>query len=219
MFKNYEMRSILIVLAMFFSAGSFAQQVNPENIVKEFSEKMQTIKSLSATFNFTLENLQEKITDTHQGKILAKGNMFYLELMGMEVFFDGQTKWQYIKEANEVTISKKNQKENSFLEDPMKLFKDYDKNFKYKFIGESKSKNRTIYELDFFPRDLNLPYSSVKLQFDKATLEPVFIRYQGKDGNSYIIQIKNFKSNIPVRDDRFTFDVSKHKGIEVIDMR
>lgn len=213
------MRSILIVLAMFFSAGSFAQQVNPENIVKEFSEKMQTIKSLSATFNFTLENLQEKITDTHQGKILAKGNMFYLDLMGMEVFFDGQTKWQYIKEANEVTISKKNQKEGSFLEDPMKLFKDYDKNFKYKFIGESKSKNRTIYELDFFPRDLNLPYSSVKLQFDKATLEPVFIRYQGKDGNNYIIQIKNFKSNIPVRDDRFTFDVSKHKGIEVIDMR
>lgn len=213
------MRSILIVLAMFFSAGSFAQQVNPENIVKEFSEKMQTIKSLSATFNFTLENLQEKITDTHQGKILAKGNMFYLELMGMEVFFDGQTKWQYIKEANEVTISKKNQKENSFLDDPMKLFKDYDKNFKYKFIGESKSKNRTIYELDFFPRDLNLPYSSVKLQFDKTTLEPVFIRYQGKDGNNYIIQIKNFKSNVPVRDDRFTFDVSKHKGIEVIDMR
>lgn len=213
------MRPILIVLAMLFSAGSFAQQVNPENIVKEFSEKMQTIKSLSATFNFTLENLQEKITDTHQGKILAKGNMFYLELMGMEVFFDGQTKWQFIKEANEVTISKKSQKEGSFLEDPMKLFKDYDKNFKYKFIGESKSKNRTIYELDFFPRDLNLPYSSVKLQFDKATLEPVFIRYQGKDGNNYIIQIKNFKSNIPVRDDRFTFDVSKHKGIEVIDMR
>lgn len=180
---------------------------------------MQEIKSLSATFSFTLENLQERITDTHQGKILAKGKMFYLDLMGMEVFSDGQTKWQYIKEANEVTISKMNVKENSFLDDPMKLFKDYDKNFKYKYIRQQKSKNRVLHEVDFFPRDLSLPYSSVKLQFDAKTLEPYLIRYQGKDGNNYIIQIKNFKSNVPLRDDRFKFDVGKHKGIEVIDMR
>ncbi len=206
---------VLMVLAVELQA----QHVNPDAVVKEFSQKMQTIKTLSATFSFTLENLQEKITDTHQGKIFAKGNMFYIDLMGMEVFFNGQTKWQYIKDANEVTISMKNAKEESFLEDPMKFFRDYEKNFKYKFIGESKVRNRITYEVDFFPRDLTLPYSSVKLKFDKALLEPVMIRYQGKDGNNYIIQIKNFKSNIPIRDDRFAFDVSKHKGIEVIDMR
>lgn len=105
------------------------------------------------------------------------------------------------------------------MDDPMKLFKDYDKNFKYKYIGQQKSKNRVLHEVDFFPRDLNLPYSSVKLQFDANTLEPYLIRYQGKDGNNYIIQIKNFKSNVPLRDDRFKFDVEKHKGVEVIDMR
>lgn len=201
------------------SITAFGQQVNPEEIVKSFSNKMQEIKSLSATFNFTLENLQERITDTHQGKILAKGKMFYLDLMGMEVYSDGQTKWQYIKEAKEVTISKMNVKENSFLDDPMKLFKDYDKNFKYKYVGQQNIKNRVIHEVDFFPRDLNLPYSSVKLQFDANTLEPYLIRYQGKDGNNYIIQIKNFKSNVPLRDERFKFELQKHKGVEVVDMR
>lgn len=201
------------------SITAFGQQVNPEEIVKSFSNKMQEIKSLSATFNFTLENLQERITDTHQGKILAKGKMFYLDLMGMEVYSDGQTKWQYIKEAKEVTISKMNVKENSFLDDPMKLFKDYDKNFKYKYVGQLNIKNRVIHEVDFFPRDLNLPYSSVKLQFDANTLEPYLIRYQGKDGNNYIIQIKNFKSNVPLRDERFKFELQKHKGVEVVDMR
>lgn len=208
--------SLLIFSSSFTALG---QQVNPEEIVKSFSNKMQEIKSLSATFNFTLENLQERITDTHQGKILAKGKMFYLDLMGMEVYSDGQTKWQYIKEAKEVTISKMNVKENSFLDDPMKLFKDYDKNFKYKYVGQQNIKNRVIHEVDFFPRDLNLPYSSVKLQFDANTLEPYLIRYQGKDGNNYIIQIKNFKSNVPLRDDRFKFEVEKHKGVEVVDMR
>ncbi|BDX38765.1 hypothetical protein CYCD_21200 [Tenuifilaceae bacterium CYCD] len=214
------MNKFSTLLFIFLSINIFAQE-NPEatKAVKDFSLKMQTVKTISATFSFTLENLQEKITDTHQGKIVAKGNKYLLELMGMEMYFDGQTKWQYIKEANEVTISKYNSGDGGFLDDPTKLFKDYDKNFKSKFIGEYTEKNRTIYELDFFPKDLNLPYSAVKLQFDKNTLEPVLIRYQGKDGNNYIIKVKTFKSNLPMRDERFTFEPEKHKGIEIIDMR
>lgn len=214
------MKKILVILFVFVPFCIFSQE-NPEatQAVKDFSQKMQSVKTINATFTFTLENLQEKITDTHQGKIIAKGNKYILEMMGMEIFFDGLTKWQYIKEANEVTISKQTTTDGGFLDDPSKLFKDYDKNFKSKFIGEHKEKNRTIYELDFFPKDLNLPYSAVKLQFDKNTLEPVLIRYQGKDGNNYIIKVKTFKSNLPVRDDRFSFEPQKHKGIEVIDMR
>lgn len=214
------MKKILGILLVFVPFCIFAQE-NPDatQAVKDFSQKMQTVKTINATFTFTLENLQEKITDTHQGKIIAKGNKYILEMMGMEIYFDGITKWQYIKEANEVTVSKQTTTDGGFLDDPSKLFKDYDKNFKSKFIGEHKEKNRTIYELDFFPKDLNLPYSAVKLQFDKNTLEPVLIRYQGKDGNNYIIKVKTFKSNLPVRDDRFTFEPQKHKGIEVIDMR
>ncbi|MGE0088617.1 MAG: outer membrane lipoprotein carrier protein LolA [Bacteroidales bacterium] len=214
------MKKIILLLFIFTSINIFAQE-NPEatKAVKDFSEKMQTVKSISATFTFTLENLQEKITDTHQGKIVAKGNKYLLDLMGMEIYFDGQTKWQYIQEANEVTISKPNTGDGGFLDDPTKLFKDYDKNFKSKFIGEHKVKNRTIYELDFFPKDLTLPYSSVRLQFDKHSLEPVLIRYQGKDGNNYIIKVKTFKSNLPMRDERFSFEPQKHKGIEIIDMR
>lgn len=214
------MKKIFAILLVFVPFCIFAQE-NPDatQAVKDFSQKMQTVKTINASFTFTLENLQEKITDTHQGKIIAKGNKYFLEMMGMEIYFDGTTKWQYIKEANEVTISKQTTNDGGFLDDPSKLFKDYDKNFKSKFIGEHKDKNRTIYELDFFPKDLNLPYSAVKLQFDRNTLEPVLIRYQGKDGNNYIIKVKTFKSNLPVRDERFTFEPQKHKGIEIIDMR
>ncbi len=214
------MKKIILLLLFFTPIYIFGQEnPNATKAVKDFSQKMQTVKTINATFTFTLENLQEKITDTYQGKIIAKGNKYLLEMMGMEIFFDGTTKWQYIKEANEVTVSKQTTSDGGFLDDPSKLFKDYDKNFKSKFIGEHKEKNRTIYELDFFPKDLNLPYSAVKLQFDKNSLEPVLIRYQGKDGNNYIIKVKTFKSNLPVRDDRFTFEPQKHKGIEVIDMR
>lgn len=190
-----------------------------KDVVSAFSVKMQNLKSLSAKFTFTLENLKEKITDTHEGDIVVKGKMYNLELMGMEAYYDGKTKWQYNKEANEVTISEPKVLEGGFFDDPTKLFKDYEKNFKSKYVGEKVEKGRLIYELELYPIDLKTPYSMLNLKFDKKTLEPILIKYQGKDGNNYIIKVKVFRSNVPVRDERFNFDPKKHKGIEIIDMR
>ncbi len=190
-----------------------------KDIVSAFSVKMQNLTSLTAKFSFTLENLQEKITDTHEGEIVVKGKKYNLELMGMQSYYDGVTKWQYNKEANEVTISKPTVIEGGFFDDPTKLFKDYEKNFKSKFIGEQVVKGRNIYEIELYPIDLKTPYSKLNLTFDKKTLEPVQIKYQGKDGNNYIISVKMFRSNVIVRDERFTFEPKKHKGIEIIDMR
>ena len=210
----------LFLLVVCLSVTVFGQNApQGKDIVKEFSDKMQKLTSLSAKFSFTLENLQEKISDTHEGDIQVKGKMYNLELMGMEAFYDGETKWQFNKQANEVTISKPTAGDGGFIDDPTKLFKDYEKNFKSKYIGEKAEKNRTIYELELYPIDLKAPYSKLNLMFDKKTLEPVQIKYQGKDGNNYIIKVKIFRSNVPVRDERFSFDVKKHKGVEVIDMR
>lgn len=210
----------IFIIVVCLSITVFGQNAPAgKDVVKEFSDKMQKLTSLSAKFSFTLENLQEKITDTHEGEIVVKGKKYDLELMGMEAFYDGETKWQFNKQANEVTISKPTVIEGGFLDDPTKLFKDYEKNFKSKYIGEKAEKNRIIYELELIPIDLKTPYSKLNLKFDKKTLEPVQIKYQGKDGNNYIIKVKVFRSNVPVRDERFTFDPKKHKGIEVIDMR
>lgn len=210
----------LLLLSICFAMAINAQNApQGKDVVKEFSVKMQNLTSLLAKFSFTLENLQEKITDTHDGDIVVKGKKYNLELMGMDSYFDGTTKWQYNKEANEVTISKPTINEGGFLDDPTKLFKDYEKNFKIKYVGEVAERNRVIYELELFPLDLKTPYSKLTLKFDRRTLEPVMIRYQGKDGNNYIIKVKVFRSNVPIRDERFNFDPKKHKGIEIIDMR
>jgi len=213
-------KTSLFLLVVCFSVTVFGQNAPlGKDVVKAFSVKMQNLTSLMAKFTFTLENLQEKITDSHEGDIVVKGKKYNLELMGMESFYNGETKWQYNKEANEVTISKPTTVEGGFFDDPTKLFKDYEKNFKSKYFGEKVEKGRYIYELELFPIDLKTPYSKLSLKFDKRTLEPVQIRYQGKDGNNYIIKVKVFRSNVPVRDERFNFEPKRHKGIEIIDMR
>lgn len=213
------MNRFLIIAALLIPVHTIAQDAETE-IVNKFCYNMQNAKGVTASFTFTLENIQEKISSSYQGKLLFSDNRYILELMDMETYFDGTTKWQYIKKANEVTISTPMQtNEDGFLENPTALFKDYDKNFKTKFRREFSENKRTICEFDFYPRNLNLPYSLLRLQVEKETLNPVSFKYQGKDGNSYIITLKSFKTNQQHKTEMFTFDVKKYKNIEVVDLR
>ncbi|MDY0254578.1 MAG: outer membrane lipoprotein carrier protein LolA [Tenuifilaceae bacterium] len=190
-----------------------------KDLIKSFSEKMQAYQTIQADFSFTLENLQEGFSDTHSGKLSFKGNKYSLDLMGMEVYFDGTTKWQFIPEANEVTISLPTTLDGGFLDDPTQIFRDYEQDFKSRFIGEKVEKGVALYEVDLYPEDLSEPYSLIKIIFKKKNLDPVSIKYQGKDGINYIIEVSKFTPNASVTDQDFVFNPQKHRGIEVVDLR
>jgi outer membrane lipoprotein-sorting protein len=190
-----------------------------KDLVKSFSEKMKAYETIQATFSFTLENLQEGFSDTHKGKLRFNGNKYFLELMGMEVYYDGTTKWQFIPDANEVTVSAPTSLNGGFLDDPTQIFRDYEQDFKSRFIGETIEKGVAHYEVDLYPKDLSEPYSLIKIVFKKQNLDPVSIKYQSKDGINYIIKVSKFKPNVPVKDEDFVFEPNKHKGIEIVDLR
>jgi outer membrane lipoprotein-sorting protein len=139
--------------------------------------------------------------------------------MGMEVYYDGTTKWQFIPDANEVTISVPTSLDGGFLDDPTQIFRDYEQDFKSRFIGEKVEKGVALYEVDLYPEDLSEPYSLIKIIFKKQNLDPISVKYQGKDGINYIIEVSKFKPNTNVKDDSFVFDPQKHRGIEVVDLR
>lgn len=209
-----------IALSALGALAAMSQNDDGTKIAQKLSQKIQGAQSVSCTFSFTLENLEQKHTSTFPGSIDFKGKHYVLNLMGMETRFDGHTKWQYIADANEVTISTPEATgSDEFWDNPVAVFSQYDKDFKSKLRGELKVKDRTVYDLAFYPRNLNLPYSAITLHVDKQTLTPVMLKYHGKDGNNYIIGVEQFKLNKPMPDDLFRFDPSKHKGIEVVDLR
>jgi outer membrane lipoprotein-sorting protein len=190
-----------------------------KDLIKGFSEKMQSYQTIKADFSFTLENLQEGFSDTHKGSFSFKGKNYNLNLMGMEVFFNGITKWQFIPEANEVTISKPTSLDGGFFDDPTQIFRDYEKDFKSRFIGEKLERGVSLYEVDLYPEDLSAPYSIIKIKFKKQNFEPISVKYQGKDGVNYLIEVSKFRSNLPIKDEEFVFIPSKFKGIEIVDLR
>ncbi len=127
--------------------------------------------------------------------------------------------WTYAEEDNEVTITEPDSGDNDFLSNPAKVFTFYNRDFKYLYRGETTIDSTVMHEIDFFPRNLDLPYSRIKVFIVKNTGQLAILSVVGKDGVDYSIFLKNMVTNKVFPDEVFTFELAKHKKITVVDMR
>ena len=70
-----------------------------------------------------------------------------------------------------------------------------------------------------FPRNLDQPYSRIKVFIAKQTGQLAILSAVGKDGVDYSVFLKNMVTNKVISDAVFTFEPAKHKKITVVDMR
>src|SRR5689334_386464 len=95
-----------ITLIALLAIGSLTTnaQVDPaKKILDELSVKTKSYTTLKAEFSWTVEK-KDKSKDTQSGKIQTKGAKYKLEIPGHEIYCDGKTVWDFIKDANEVQI-------------------------------------------------------------------------------------------------------------------
>ncbi len=210
---------IFIILIFAFHTAFAQQEQKAKDILDKVSAKTKSYKTFKAEFTSTLENLQEDIKETYKGTIFIKGAQYKLLFMGAEIFSDGNTIWTYLTEEEEVNINEPNKEDESFLSNPTKIFTIYEKDFKYKFVNEKFQKGRALYEIDLFPIKRDKAYSRIKLKIDKTKMQIFSIKYYGKDGNHYTIEILKFTPDIEMNDKMFIFNEKEHPDVEVIDMR
>jgi len=214
------MKKLLFLALLMLPALAFSQKdERAKEILDEFSKKTKDYKTLYSEFAFTLENTQENIKDTQKGKITIKGKKYVLDLMGTEIYFNGKTKWTFLKEANEVNLLEPKEGDGGLLDNPSRLFTIYDREFKYKFKEETTVNKIRVYVIDLYPKKVGVSYTIVRFSFNKETHEPVQIKYFSKDGNRYTLDIKVLTPNKEIGDDFFNFVAAKHPGVSVNDLR
>ena len=149
-----------------------------------------------------------------------KGQKYVVELphVGIKVFSDGTTLWNYMKEGNQVTISNIDD-ESSDLMDPSSLFSIYEKGFKSKFVDEKNIDGKVLYQIELFPDNTVQDVTKVSIEIDKANMMIRRVRLYGTDGNIYGIDVKKIETNKDFPDSDFVFDPSKYPDIEIIDFR
>ncbi len=212
---------IIIILCLFVSIFVLAQEDDAKavQLLNEVKQTMNGYNSLKLEFNFFIEDLHDASRDSFNGTAMYKGGYYRLELMGQIVFSDGKTNWTYLIDADEVNIVDNIDDDDNFV-DPKNLLKDFEKEYKVRYISHKFERNRALTEIDLYPVNIDdKRYSRITLRVDNSKKQIYSVRYVGKDGVSYVIEIYRFLENPDIPDNKIKFSESLFPGAEIIDMR
>lgn len=215
------MKNILLILTVLFAVNfAQAQDAKAKEILDQVSEKTRTYSSIYAEFTFSMVNTEMDINEKNNGTIKLKGQKYCVELpeVGVEVFSDGTTLWNYMKEGNQVTVSNIDD-ESSELMDPSSIFTIYERGFKSEFVAEKKVGGKTVYQINLFPDSDEHDVSKIEVSIDKATMMISAATLHGTDGNLYGILVKKMETDKDFTDADFVFNKANHGDVEEIDFR
>ena len=214
------MKYLFIGCCIFIFSGINAQQDQEAKVILDkAADKTNSYKTIQAGFDLTVEDRKENTTSTSKGKIMVKGDKYRVESESNTVYFDGKTMWTFASDINEVTITEPDMEDEDFLGNPAKILLWYNRDFKYRYVQETTYNGKSVHEIDLFPKNLDQPYSRIKLYLGTDDLLLYFVKSAGKDGIDYKIKLTDYILDKDLNDDLFVFDPTKHKKVEIIDMR
>lgn len=208
-------------LSIAFSAISFlgfAQQNEAKAILDQLSEKTKQYSSITSEFTFTLDDVSADVHHSQEGKLKMKGKSYYIQLGENHIYSDGETRWTYAEEMNEVYIDIAEGGDDAL--NPTEIYTVWETGFKHYYQSEVQVNGKTCHLIKLNPTAPDeKTFHTVNLYIDKTKLELVKIEILGKQGDNYTYNMKTFKPNIAYTEKDFIFDATTHPGVEEIDNR
>jgi chaperone LolA len=209
------MKKLVIFSALISWAVASSAQYDPEAkaVLDAMSGKYKKVAAFSAQFTQKIENTSAGIEEEIEGKITVKGTKYKLDVIESEIYNNGKEVWVYTPDMKEVTVSKYNPAEEEIT--PGNVYDIYKKGFKYALISQLPNGDKVI-ELD--PEKRDKTYHKIRLIIEKDNSLKSFTVFE-KSGSKYVYSVKGFTPITTLDDSFFTFNVAKHKDVEVIDFR
>jgi outer membrane lipoprotein-sorting protein len=213
-----RIKNTVVLLLILFPSFAFSQR-GVKEVLDELSKTIASYKCLYFEYTVKIEDLHLNTSEMQDGKVLMKGNKYRLSTKEIDIYSDGVTQWQYLKEENEVMISLPDST-SDIVANPLGFILGDKKEFKQKLKGEVIEDGFDLLEIDFYPIDIKMPYAYIRTRIDDKAHKPYSIKYVGKDGVHYTIKIKQYAPDIELpKDEEFVFDASKHPDLETVDLR
>ena len=218
------MKRLSWAILLLATLSCFAQKDPEAKILLDKAAKQAAgYKSVTAEFDCVYENLAEEKSETYNGTLLLKGNRFRIDVDKTITFCDGKTRWAYLTESNEVTISpieptNDDAPEEKFMSDPMSLYTIYRSGFKYIMGDTEEIGGKTMQIIEIAPENIKKPYFKIKYWFTPNN-DLYQIKCFQKDGTRFTLTLTKFQTNQKIDDAELNFDAKKYPGVEIIDMR
>ena len=212
--------SFILILILMFVAASAQQDEKAKSILEQVSKKTGSFQSIQADFSLTLRNTALRINERNDGNIILKGQKYSIDLpdMGIKIFSNETTTWNYMKNGNQVMITNAGEDSDDLM-NPAALFNIYERDFTPKFLKDSTIAGKAVHIIELLPNNNVMDVSKVNVNIDKNTMMLQSVLLHETDGSQYIIEIKNMVTNRNFPDSDFVFDTRKFPDVEVIDLR
>lgn len=178
-------------------------------------EKSQGIQLF---FKTTSTDDKGNLYEPQTGTAFIKGNRFKLEMESMDIWFDGETQWVFIKETNEINISKPDGQEVAAVS-PLALLGMYKNGYILK-APLSKTINGTpVWQIEMVPATGNKQFKRVTAAISKKNNTVVQVILTSANHMKTQIDITSYNANHQFDNAMFRFDKTAHPGVEIIDLR
>jgi len=203
-------KTFLLILGIL--ASIIMQGQSADEFLKQAIEKNKSYNDISVIFNYQMINSSAGIYENINGYASMKGGSYIMNIDGQEMICDGTTLWTHLIDDEEVMISEVTDDSNS---SPIAIIDSFSQNITASFI-ESDNPDIKIIEVKENEGDT---FETVRLHFDIKDLDIKKVHVIVGDGNEFIYEITDFKTNQNLPDSMFTFDETMHPNVEIIDMR
>ena len=197
-----------MVLPFFLSSQDDNKAVE---LLDKMSDNYKKMKGFTSSFTYSMNNLNEDIHDSFEGKISVRNEKYILFIEGQKIINDSKTVWTYIEELNEVTISEFDPSEQEISLN--NIFEIYKEGFTYKYLGIKEDFSM----VEIYPEDEDKSYYKILFKINSSNLLESFTVYDNSN-SLYIYSINDFVEE-ELDATLFSFELENYPDIEVIDFR
>lgn len=213
-----KLKFLMTLLISGMLIQSYAQDQKAIDVLSSLSAKTKAYKNFSADFTMSLVDLQSDLNIKKSGKIIVSGKKYRVHLDDDVVIGNGENRWTYQKESNEVYVDYEAEDEGALS--PSSLFTIWESGFKQFYEGAGTYKGKKTHQIKLHPiKPGDVTYHTVKLTIDSEKMELMKVEVLGKEGDQYTYELLTFKNDAQIAADAFTFNQSKFPGAEIIDLR
>jgi outer membrane lipoprotein-sorting protein len=208
---------LVLILVIICNIASAQDQTDKQALalLDKFAAKATSAPSVTIKFDLLTDDQVERTSDTLTGSVILSRNSYRLELPDNILWYNGETSWSYLPAEKEVTILKPDSKDDSFQSRPSAIFTMHKKGYKARLIEEKPDS----YTIDLYPSDLKNELIRVRLVLAKNSLDLRSLEYKRRDGITLMLVAKEYNLKQAVDQSTFTFQPSKFKDVDIIDMR
>ncbi|MBJ2175727.1 outer membrane lipoprotein carrier protein LolA [Aureibaculum sp. A20] len=213
------MRKIITTVILILSISfAFAQDdAKAKKLLDDVSNKISKYENIYVQFKYNLDNTKEKVHQETRGDVTMKGDLYNVNFLGTNQFFDGKKTYTIITEDEEVNISDAEDNEEGTIT-PSKFFTFYKNGFNYKWDILQNMSGRKIQYVKLIPIDSNSDIKQILLGVDINTNHIYKLIETGNNGTVTTLTVSEFKTNQAISKTLFTFDKSKYENYIINDL-